>query len=232
MKTLLNHLRTGIAVAAVAFAAQANANIIFILGNNPQPDEENILFNGPGTNPGPALTVTGATNQSGLFVFFTGTEDLITPASGQARIEAVDGQFTTLTFGVVGGTFHDFILNPRIFNIAGGPPATGTITVTVDQVLGSDAVFSYGASSAGNNFLTVLALDGQRIQNITIDSDAPLSFLDLQQPRISGGFLCPPGSTDPRCTGLLIVPEPSVLALLGLGLLAFAFPGLRRRRKN
>lgn len=224
-------IRTTLVAAALglALAASANATVIFTLGNNPEPGEENILFNGPGTTSGPDTTVTGLTATTDLFVFFTSDENLVTPANGQARIEAEDGAFDNLSFGVQGGTFGDFILNPIITGQS-GPPLTGTVDVTVHVVNEPDATFSYAVSSSGNNFLTITTAGGERISSIDISSSAAITFMDLQQPRISTATSCPEGSTDPLCTGPRPVPEPGVLGLMGLGLTTLV--ALRRRRKR
>jgi hypothetical protein len=214
------------AAMALTIAPCASGTIIFTTGNNPQPNEENILFHGPGTEEGPALTVTGLTNTTNMFVSFTSSENLVTPSSGQARIEAEDGAFQDLSIGLPGGTFGDFILNPII---AGrGNTVQGTILFTVHQAGEPDATFNLTASSAGNNYLTILAAGGERITGI--DLLTSLSIASLQQNRISAPFACPPGSVDPLCVGPSpgTLPEPGVLALLGLGIAGVA--ALRRQK--
>ena|SRR5947207_13765393 len=104
-----------------------NASIIFTLGNNPQPGEENVLFNAPGLISGPALTVTGTTQTSNFLVNFTSNENLVTPSQGQARVEAQDGAFRTLGINLGTGSFTDIIFN---LNTANATPGTATITVT------------------------------------------------------------------------------------------------------
>ena len=233
MTSWKNSFRLGALALALA-ATSAHADIIFTLGNVGSLDDENILFQEPGTIDGPALTVTGMTADSDLTVFFTGEENLTAQqASGQAVLQAQDGLFTTVTFGVQNGTAGSFIFNPNIFNTGGGQPETGFITVSVDQVVGPDVIFQYAASSAGNNFLTVEAINGQRIVDITITSDTPLSFVDVRQFRVGTATECPPNSTDPLCTGIPggQIPEPGVLSLMGLALAAFGQVGMRRRRR-
>jgi hypothetical protein len=194
---------------------------MFVIGNDPQDDEENILFNGDGTVGGPALTVTGLTKDSDLFVSFTGTENLVSPSNGAARVEAADGAFTSLSIEVVDGTFHDFIFNINQNQSTG---LGGTAHFVVDLVDEPDVTFDFLLSSNnGSNFLTVLAINGERIENISFTSSADVAFLDLRQPRISGATANadPDPQPDP-------VPEPATLALLGI---AAAGLGFARRRK-
>jgi len=68
------------AVATVASIGAANASVIFTLGDNPQPGEENILFGSSQTG----TTITGATNQSHTPVQFMSTQSLTTGGIGQA----------------------------------------------------------------------------------------------------------------------------------------------------
>jgi hypothetical protein len=72
------------AILGLLSVASASATITFTAANNPQADEENVLFNTSGLIPGPALTVTGITQTTGLAVSFSSNENLITPNGGQA----------------------------------------------------------------------------------------------------------------------------------------------------
>ena len=90
--------------AAVLLPALSRADIMFIPGNNPQPDEENVLLNQGETG----NTVTGSTNQSHIGVNFSSTQTLTIPSNGQARIEATSGgsqvALSDIAFALASGT--------------------------------------------------------------------------------------------------------------------------------
>ena len=86
----MKHLPSLVAVAVVAAfasAGAASANVAFTLGNNPQPQEQNVLFGSSQTG----TTITGATNQSGTGIQVTSSQSLSTGGIGQAFLVATSG---------------------------------------------------------------------------------------------------------------------------------------------
>ena len=157
------------------------ADITFILGNNPQPDEENVLLNNGQTG----ALVTGTLNQSGLTVEFTSTSGnglLTAPASGQARIEGATGNtpLSQVSFFLANNaTFDD-----AIFNMFSG---SGSATIDVTTL---DGVFTFNSTLGnGQNFFTVVATGGEHISLISLSTTG--SFTDLRQVRISGAGATP-----------------------------------------
>src|SRR5438270_13363850 len=85
------------ALLAAAGAARSRADTVISQQPGNVPGDQVILFNAPGLA-GAGATVQGVTNQtSTLFDFFGAAESLLTPAQGQARIEAADGGLPALT---------------------------------------------------------------------------------------------------------------------------------------
>jgi len=187
------------------------AGIVFQAGNNPQPDEENILLNTGASG----ATIFGQTNTSGVTVQFTSTTDVLTaPSNGQARVEAASGLLNNVTISVPAYNFQDFIGNPR----AGSGQAT--ITVIANEPGGGTTsnVFNLNLGN-GQNFFTVIANNGESIASITIDATG--GFSDLRQPRISG--------LEPDTVPSIVpVPEPATFTIM-FGLAAVVF-GTRSRR--
>ncbi len=194
-------------IATVLFPSLCWANITFILGNNPQPGEENVLLN-KGTS---GSTVQGSTNQSGVVVNFTSaTQTLTEPANGQARIEATNGTSQVALTDIssislaAGGFFDDIIFNMHIGGTIG--TSGGTATISVVDNLGFTSTFSETLGN-GQNFLTVVASAGESIDSVAISY--PVGFTDLRQVRISG---------------VTAVPDSgATLSLLGASLIGLAF---------
>ncbi len=204
------HKKFLVAVTAVLVmgASEAHATAILTVGNNPQPDE-NVLLNTALTG----TSIFGTTNQTGLSVRFTGEELITAPASGQARIDSVDGLFSYLMIDVPGGSFTSLILNPDA-------TIDGTVDFTAITNTGIEMFNNVAVSGNGQNFFTFTTLHGQRFTSISLRSDAPLLFEDAAQFRIGGAQLT---------TGATAVPDGGVTfsflgcTLGGLGLLRRKF---------
>ncbi len=201
----------GLWIAGCLLAANLTAlraSVIFSPGNNPQPDEENVLFflNQAGS------LVTGITNGSNTSVSFTSTTDVLeVTANGQANVDAQDNSLNSITIALTaGGTYQDLIVNPKL-----GPKMTsGSATVTV---VASDGTFTYqypGGLDHGQNYLTITASPGETITSTTIS--ASNGFEDLSQTRISG------------IAAVGQVPEPGPMLMLAGGLLVLGSRRLRR----
>ena len=195
-----------------------HGGIIFTLGNNPEPDEHNVLLNNGTSGNDVFGTLNGV---PGVTAQFSSTQTLQEPSSGQARI-TVDPGTTALTnvmISLVGGiTFSDVIFNPDITGRVGTPGGTATVTVNSVDNLGNPelaSTFSYTLAN-GNNFLTITTSGGETIVDTKVDY--PSGFTDLREVRISG------------VSGLQSVPEPSTF--VPLMALALGSIGLVRRSRK
>jgi hypothetical protein len=211
----------GLAILTMVWCSAARADIIFTLGNHPQDDEQNILLN-TGTT---GSTVHGTTNQSSIDVAFSSTTDTLTePSQGQARITAQlpdgDGLINNIAISIPDGTFKDLIINPKC------PPGTtcgnAIVTAMANEPDGGTLTFIFGDGDQGDyyplgngeNFLTIVASNGETLASVTIEGET--GFQDLRQPRISG------------VAGGNPIPEPATMLLLGAGLIGLAGYGRKK----
>lgn len=201
------------AILALGFwMLPASATILFIPGNHPQPDEANILFGSSETG----TTIIGEVDHTGVAAIFSSLtgETLHQNAQGQADIHNNSGaDLTSMSFTLESGFgFLDYILNLQ--------NGIGDATVTVHT---QGSTFTYALGS-GQNFLTIVADGGDIMTGIDVLMSPGGGFEDFKQPRISGVCEFVPGTTS--CTPVPM-PEPGVLSLLGIAMLAVV--GIRRR---
>src|SRR3954470_12265895 len=173
------HLLSAGACAAALLTAVpgARADVIFTLGNNPQPDEVNIPFSASETgNP-----ITGEVDHAGIGVEFKSLtqETLYQKAKGQAIVEnAADpnkAPLTSMNVSVPGYGFGDFILNLE----------NGTGTAHVVATDNFNQTFNYDLGN-GQNYLTLTTKNDEFITNIAITgTDNTFGFLQIKQTRIS-----------------------------------------------
>jgi hypothetical protein len=194
---------TAIMALALIFAMPAMADAVFQTGNHHQQGEQNILLHTNQTG----STINDFTNQSNTLVEFSSTTNTLHGKGGQSDIDDAGGALLhNLTFTIPGDTFKAFIWNPF------KPKVNGDLIVTAVTNDGTFN-FTYG-DKHGDNFLTILAVNGEVLESVTINSAS--GFQDLKQPRVAG--------IDPIAT----TPEPSSMLLLGSGMAGLA--GFLRRK--
>jgi hypothetical protein len=204
------------------------ADFVVLAGNDPQPDQENILLNDDQVG----TTISGFTNTTNREVTFTSAQFLAAPSNGQARVEARESNdinspqlaidsaiavaladpglgFDSLVFNafIGGGLGEDGTLSIEVFGVDAGNNPISELFTTDDQgdplTLGN-----------GSNFYTIVASAGQRITSVVI-TPTQGSYADLRQVRLGG---------------IRPIPEPASIALVGMGLAGMLAVARRRRR--
>jgi hypothetical protein len=232
-----------VVLGTVLAALPASAQVQLQAGNNPQPNEANVLLQ----NGSSGTSITGTTNTNPVFnVLFTaenGTTPTDAPTTtnhtffvnsnntgGQAKIfdgltTDVNGNDKThliqgFTITVPGSTgtlaWNDLIFDAHVDGLS--TPRSLTVTGTTTD----GGTFSFPDQTidttlgSGNNFFT-LTSGTQTLQSVTLFSSQ--GIIDYEQIRLSFG------------SGVTVTPEGASWALLLPGLLPLGF-ALRRRRSN
>jgi hypothetical protein len=205
-------------LSVIAAGSQAQINFYPHASGSLQPAENVLMDTASGFN------VFGHTNNTNVGIIFTSNENLISPAQGQARVEAADAVgYKQLCIEIIPGWgFTELELNANVFDKAGN----GTIAfdVYVDGVANPFPFASF-VNKNGANWFDFEALGTMQMTKVCFNSS--VDILDTRQWRIGG--VRPLGGDPPPPPN---VPEGSSALLLGTGLLPFGAMLLTRRRAN
>lgn len=203
------------AVSMVLAATPAAATILIFSTPGAVQPSENILFQGVDATGNLAF---GVTNQTGSRVTFTGVEPLATPPQGQARLSAVDGGLSELSFALDSGIGFREVE----FNIFGTQATATSAMLNFTDQFGT--VFSNTfALSNGQNFFSARSIDQQFITNVSFLLNGNVQ--DVRQFRIGGVGIVP----SPEVSG--VVPEPASWAMMVLGF-GLVGAGMRNRKSS
>jgi hypothetical protein len=167
------------------------------------------MFNGSGVVNGPALTVTGVTNQGGLLVNISSTE-MLTGVGGQSpAVRPVDGNTPNLTVALQD---PNKFMQSLIFNLHNeGNQTTSTVKLTATDQFGQTSFTEI--VNNGENWMGMIGTGGSFITNASVQvlssSTGSTDVLDqMNQIRVSavtstgGPIPGPPGGSGGGAGGL------------------------------
>ena len=176
--------------------SSAQADIIFTPGTTGT--VENVLFNlQPNDQTGNPI-FGNINNTADTTVVFGGTEDLISPSGGQARIEAADGGLNFLDVALAtAGTGFD----SAVFNLNSVNGLTGLATIVAFDQFGTDHTFTLPLGN-GENFFSLATPNSQFITDVQISTNIGLT--DVRQIRLGDVQAVPGPVVGAGLPGLLI----------------------------
>jgi hypothetical protein len=241
-------------LATLSLCSSTKADPVLIFGQNGLPTDGATLINGGG---GTSTIVTNVGNPDGggisipvLITTYMNVGGLAIPAFETFVGVMSTGPAMQVVVGGVAFDFQSFSGEIRIDSTPGGLPLDGlpifnyltaTFTATLSGQDGGTAATFSAAQPPGSLSLFATGTPAPGFIPIAPGSPATptamaLGFSNLTQPlTINGGSLGASGNTTMAAAGNFsgtIVPEPSTMALAGLGALGLAGYGLRRRRAS
>jgi hypothetical protein len=203
----LNALLSGVILATAFTTASA---LTVATGNDPQPNQSNVLRNACGlATPDTGLSVQGCLNDDHSVIVDLSSDETLFINGGQATVRADDEQpFSTMTISTASMT-------SLILNI----DATEDGFVTFTDGAGTSSPFELDAS--GQNFFTLTGIVGNSVTFVTslTSGGAETDIVDeVRQIRIAGQVTA--------------IPEPETYALMLAGLAAVGYISRRRRTKK
>ena len=203
----LNALLTGV-LLATAFTA-ASALPVVSAGNNPQPDQSNVIRNACGLDPstGTGTTVNGCLNDDHSFIVDLTSDETISFSGGQATVTAADDSFSRLTVSASSMT-------TLILNIDSNED--GFVTFTD----GSGTTGQFALDDNGQNFFTITGITGNSLSFVAFNGQGQEADIvdEVRQIRLGGQVTA--------------IPEPETYALMMAGLAAVGFISRRRKTKK
>ena len=197
-------------VGASLATAFATASALTVTeGNNPQPNQSNVIRNACGlATSDTGLSVQGCLNDDHAIVVDLTSDEVLFINGGQATVAADDGDpFSRLTIAT--GSMTSLILNID---------ATEDGFVTFTDGAGTSTPFELDAS--GQNFFTLTGIVGNSVTFVTslTSGGAETDIVDeVRQIRVAG---------------VTAIPEPETYALMMAGLAAVGFISRRRKAKK
>ena len=163
-------LATATAGLALAIATSARADIVIITGVN-NTGTETILLNGGALD----QNVSGVGDTTGGGLNFVADENVFATTSGQLAIVANDGAMTSLSVfaAAPSNLFTKFVVNVNAV-------ADGTVTFTVYEPTNVVNSFDFAVAGNGENFFTIAAINGQKINRLDMAGAFGTQFSDFR----------------------------------------------------